>query len=202
MSPYTTAEEILKRAPVKWDSLNYQPGVPFADETALKTWLTEVITPQVEAIINNACRRPDFLRHTDEVEHFNGDGFRDFVSLSKKPVIAVGKFEIRKEDGTWDLKSAANYFLRGDLVRYHRILPQGFQNIRLTYDWGYEGIPEDVQHVAAEMSARFLQKRVAYKMEPLVRVGDYRTELVNPEVFTSDLRGFLEHYRLEAAAIV
>ena len=56
--------------------------------------------------------------------------------------------------------------------------------------------------MAAEICARFLQKLVAYKMGPLVRVGDYRIELTNPAIFTNDLKQMLEHYARETATIV
>jgi hypothetical protein len=81
------------------------------------------------------------------------------------------------------------------------VLPEGFQNIRVTYDWGYATVPSDVAHVTAEICGRLLQKIVAFKMGPLVRVGDYRVQLMNPEIFTDDLKALLAHYRQEAAAI-
>jgi len=201
--PYTTASEVRKRALVKWDSLNYStsPPAPFADETAFDTWLTNTVIPETEKLINEFCRRPDFSQHTGEVEYFDGDGFRNFVVPSKKPVIAVSKLEFKKDDGTWDEKSSSYYKGQGDRVVYRTVLPQGFQNIRVTYSWGFTAVPLDVSYVAAEMVARFVQKRVVYKMGPLVRVGDFRVELANPDVFTDDLRSTLEHYRRDMATI-
>jgi hypothetical protein len=193
---YTTADEVLKRALIKWDSLNYQtsPAAPWSDENALKDWLTTTIIPEAESVVNGHCRRPDFLKHTDEVELFDGSGFRDFIVTSHRPMINITSLELLGVDGTWVAKSSSDYVMRGDAIRTRTLLPEGFQNIRLTYDWGYETVPKDVAHVVAELCAAYLQKRVAYKMGPLVRVGDYRIQLMNPEVFTTDLKDRLAHY--------
>jgi hypothetical protein len=200
-TPYTTADEVLKRAAVKRAALNRDTNVPFADDVALENWLTSVVIPEAEKVVNGFCRRLDFQKHEDEAEYFNGDGFRSFIAVTKKPIIVVDKVEFKKADGIWDLKVSSNYFMRGDQIRYNAPLPEGFQNIRVTYDWGYASIPVDVAHVTAEICARLLQKMVAFKMGPLIRVGDYRIQLMNPEIFTADLKDLLAHYSQEAAAI-
>ena len=199
MTAYTTATEVKKRALVKWDSLNYadQVGVPFADEAALDSWLSDTIIPQSEKIINDFCLRSDFENHTNEAEILDGNGFQEFIVVSKRPVIKVNKLEFKDSDTTWT--ETSDYYVRGDQIHYATVLPEGFQNIRVTYDWGFAVIPSDVSYCAAEMVARFLQKRVVYKAGPLVRVGDYRVELSNPDVFTADLRETLEHYRRDYA---
>jgi len=201
--PYTTAAEVRKRALIKWDSLNYvkDPPTPFGDEDAFENWLTDTVIPETEKLINEFCRRPDFSEHEDEVEYFDGDGFRKFLILSKKPVITVSKLEFEKDDGTWDQKPSSYYRVHGDRVVYRTQLPKGFQNIRVTYSWGFAEVPADVSYAAAEMAARFVQKRVAYKMGPLVRVEDFHVELTNPDVFTDDLKATLEHYRRDMATI-
>jgi hypothetical protein len=199
--PYTTPSEVKRRALIKWDSLNPDPGSPFADEAAFDNWLANTVIPDVERMINEFCRRPDFSEYADEVEYFDGNYFRNFITLTKKPVIEVSKLEFKKGDGSWDLKDPANYFLRGDQIKYRTVLPGGFQNIRVTYDWGFIEVPPDVSYVAAEMTARFLQKRVVYKMGPLVRVGDFRVELAQPDIFTVDLKVSLEHYRRDMATM-
>ena len=201
--PYTTAAEVRKRALVKWDSLNYStsPPAPFADEDAFDNWLTNTVIPEAEKLINDYCRRADFSEHADQVEYFDGDGFRRFLILSNKPVTAVGKLEFEKDDGTWDEKSSSYYRLHGDRVVYRTVLPRGFQNIRVTYSWGFAEVPLDVSYAAAEMVARFVQKRVVYKMGPLVRVEDFRVELANPDVFTDDVKATLDHYRRDMATM-
>jgi len=200
--PYTTAAEVRRRALVKWDSLNYAANSPFASADAFDEWLEDTVIPEAEALINEYCRRPDFEQHTNEVEYFDGDGFRKFLILSKKPVIAVSKLEFKKDDSTWDEKSSSDYRVQGYRVIYTSVFPVGFQNIRVTYDWGFSVVPLDVNYAAAEMVARFVQKRVVYKMGPLVRVEDYKVELANPDVFTGDLKATLDHYRTAMAAII
>jgi len=199
---YTTPAEVKRRALVKWDALNTGPGVPFADETAFDSWLSGIVIPEAEKLINEFCGRPDFSQHTGEVELFDGDGFRKFIVLSKKPVITVSKLEFKKDDGTWDLKASSDYKVNGDQVTYRTVLPRGWRNIRVTYDWGFAAVPADVSYCAAELVARFLQKRVVYKAGPLVRVEDFRVELADPDVFTRDLQKVLEHYPRDMAVII
>jgi len=201
--PYTTAAEVRKRTLVKWDSLNYatSPPAPFADETAFDNWLTNTVIPEAEKLINDYCRRPDFSEHANEVEYFDGDGFRKFVIVSKKPIIAVSKLEFEINEDTWNERPASYYKIQGDRVVYRTVLPKGFQNIRVTYSWGFPEVPLDVSYAAAEIVARFVQKRVVYKMGPLVRVEDFRVELANPDVFTDDLRSTLDHYRRAMATM-
>jgi hypothetical protein len=201
-TPYTTPSEVKRRAAVKWDALNTGAGIPFADEAAFDSWLSGTVIPEIEKLINEFCRRPDFSKHSDEVECLNGDGFHSFIILSKKPVIVVSKLELNTDDGSWVLEAASHYFLRGDRIQFDTWLPRGFQNIRVTYDWGFNTIPEDVGYVAAEIVARFLQKCVAFKMGPLVRVGDYRVQLMNPDIFADDLKDTLQHYPRVTGAIV
>jgi len=199
--PYTTAAEVRRRALVKWDSLNYATNSPFGSESAFDDWLTTTVIPEAEKLINDYCRRPDFSEHENEVEYFDGDGFRKFLVLSKKPVVAVDELEFEKDDGTWDEKSSSYYRLHGDRIIYRTVLPKGFQNIRVTYSWGFAEVPFNVSYAAAEMVARFVQKRVVYKMGPLVRVEDFRVELANPDIFTDDVKATLDHYRRDMATM-
>jgi hypothetical protein len=201
-TPYTTPSEVKRRAAVKWDALNTSAGVPFADEAAFDAWLSDTVIPEAEKLINEFCRRPDFYEHQSEVEYFNGDGFHNFIVAGKKPVITVSKLEMEKGDGTWELKATSDYLVKGDRIQYKTLLPEGWQNIRVTYNWGFASIPNDVAYAAAEIVARFLQKCVAFKMGPLVRVGDYRVQLMNPDVFGNALEGMLEHYPRETGTIM
>jgi hypothetical protein len=192
--------EVHNRALIKRDSLNYNQDVPFAYDAELNEWLSSSVIPEVEKVINEFCLRLDFMEHEDQVELFDGDGFRDFITVTWTPPIAIKKLEF-KQNGVWALKPPNDYYLCGSQIRYRTVLPYGFQNIRVTYDWGFASLPKDVSFCAAEIAATFLQKRVVNRMSPLVRIGDYRTELSNPDVFTDDLRRILEHYRREYAGI-
>jgi hypothetical protein len=186
---------------MKWDALNYDQGVPFANEAALDSWLSEIIIPEAEKLINDFCVRPDFSLHEDEEELFSGDGFRNQLLLSYQPIVSVSKIEIKNSDSSWSTMSTDDYYALSRHVVSRSVLPTGFRNIRVTYDWGYASLPPDASYCAAEMVARFLQKRSVYKMGPLVRVSDYRVQLSNPEVFTDDLKAILGHYRSDATSI-
>ncbi len=57
MSAWTTAAETKKYALVKWDSLNYAVGVPFANEAAFDTFLDGTLIPRAQGHINRHCKR-------------------------------------------------------------------------------------------------------------------------------------------------
>lgn len=200
-SPYTTPAEVRSRALVKWDSLNYSQGVPFVNEGTMDEWLSSTVIPEAEKVINEFCLRLDFMKHENQVELFDGDGHRNFITATWRPLIAIKMLRFKQGDGIWALKSSNDYYTSGNQIRYRTIIPFGFQNIQVTYDWGFPSLPPDVSFCAAEMVATFLQKRVVNHMGPLIRVGDYRVELSNPDVFTNDLRTVLEHYRREYSSI-
>jgi hypothetical protein len=57
MTAWTSASEVREYALVKWDSLNYASGTPFANEAAFDTFLTDTLIPRAQGHINAHCKR-------------------------------------------------------------------------------------------------------------------------------------------------
>ena len=67
MSAWTTASEVRKYALVKYDSLNYVSGTPFASDTAFDTFLTGMLIPRAQAHINAYCKRDFDVDYPGEI---------------------------------------------------------------------------------------------------------------------------------------
>ncbi len=57
MTAWTTSAEVKQYVLVKWDSLNYTSGTPFATEAAFNTFLDGTLIPRAQAHINKYCKR-------------------------------------------------------------------------------------------------------------------------------------------------
>jgi hypothetical protein len=61
MTPWTTASEVKRYAPVKWDALNYNattdPPAPFGNEAAFNSFLADTLIPRAQGHINAFCKR-------------------------------------------------------------------------------------------------------------------------------------------------
>jgi hypothetical protein len=57
VTAWITASEVRKYALVKYDSLNYSTGAPFANETAFDSFLANTLIPRAQAHINAHCNR-------------------------------------------------------------------------------------------------------------------------------------------------
>jgi hypothetical protein len=58
---------VRKYALVKYDSLNYTTGTPFANETAFDTFLTNTLIPRAQAHINAHCKRDFDVDYPDGI---------------------------------------------------------------------------------------------------------------------------------------
>lgn len=57
MSAWTTSAEVKKYALVKWDSLNYTTGTPFANEAAFDAFLDGTLIIRAQGHVNKHCKR-------------------------------------------------------------------------------------------------------------------------------------------------
>ena len=67
MTAWITPSEVRKYALVKYDSLNYTTGTPFANETAFDTFLTNTLIPRAQAHINAHCNRDFDVDYPDGI---------------------------------------------------------------------------------------------------------------------------------------
>ena len=106
MTAWITASEVRKYALVKYDSLNYTTGTPFASETAFDTFLANTLIPRAQAHINAHCKRDFDIDYPNEIP----DGIKDiaaraaanmvqYLVMNKMgPLIRTGDYQISIPD--------------------------------------------------------------------------------------------------------
>lgn len=147
---------------------------PFISRQDLTDKLGRDVTADDGALIavDTAC---DMVRTLSEqtfnrgttTEVFDGTG-TDAILLPELPVNSVGTVEVFNGDLTWRTAGSADYTLNSDGMLLAtdtagtsgvgRTWPRGRQNIRVTYDHGYDpdDLPRDVRGVALAIAERLV----------------------------------------------
>lgn len=99
---WTNSSEVRKYALVKWDSLNYASGTPFATETAFDTFLIGTLIPRAQGHINAFCKRdfdtdypsgiPDAIK--DIAARATANMIQYLVMNKMGPLIRTGDYQI------------------------------------------------------------------------------------------------------------
>lgn len=117
--------------------------------------------------IDDYCQR-DFEQHTAYTETLDGNG-RQSIRLTGYPVISVdtvkvgdsaldaSDFRVKEDSPAWVGENA------GILERKGARFPDGWENVEVTYDWGYATPPGSVRNVAEELVVDALRAAVANK---------------------------------------
>jgi hypothetical protein len=102
MTAWTSASEVREYALVKWDSLNYASGTPFANEAAFDTFLTDTLIPRAQGHINAHCKRdfdvdypsgiPDAIK--DVAARAAANMIQYMVMNKMGPVIRTGDYQL------------------------------------------------------------------------------------------------------------
>lgn len=175
------------------------------DVSAINDFFLNVADREVERVCNR-----DFEAHTGEIEYFDTKrrnvffeediGSRDFP-LSKWPVTAVSEVALiyRNTDANQvvtetesTLVADDTYFLdnldRGAIVKLSQAIdpPIGHKSIKVTYNWGYSEVPDDVKDFADYYAASLVEAGVSVPTNadgaPLseLELGRYREKYANP----------------------
>lgn len=117
---------------------------------------------EASALIRNYTRQTITQVLGDEIV-LDGD-YSTTLVLPELPVTDVTKLETLESDATWTEVDTTSYsFSRAGVVTYtdgwpswpyYSRFPSGVQNIRVTYDHGYETIPDDIRHACVQIAAR------------------------------------------------
>ena len=101
MTAWIGASEVRQYAIVKWDSLNYASGQPFADESAFNEFLTNTLIPRAQGHINAFCKRdfdvdyptgiPDAIK--DVAARASANMIQYLVMNKMGPLIRVGDYK-------------------------------------------------------------------------------------------------------------
>lgn len=149
-------------------------GTPFISREDLTDYLGRNVAGDDGALIavdfaSDLCRQAaeqQFTRGTTTI-YMNGTG-TDALLLPEVPVNSVGTVQVADASSPpiWTTAGSLDYALRDDGILYATntagtatfgtVWPRGRQNIRVTYDHGYDEVPEAVRGIALQVASRYL----------------------------------------------
>lgn len=201
--PYTDAATVRKYSMVSIQDFKITTATGssllFATDADLDSFIDNTLVPRAEDEINKYCDRK-FAQTTGAVEKYDGSGFDKTFALRNWPVISITSVELLKSDGTVDTTvAAADYYVQGEnLLVYKKVFPAGFQNIKVTYTYGYATVPATIQDVAARSVSNMLNWLKVNKMGALARdpgsPSGFGLLIPQQEILTFDLRRLLDSY--------
>jgi hypothetical protein len=155
MGSYADATTVKQRSGVDADDL----GLTDSELDALLADLNS----QASESIEDYCQR-DFEQHTDDTAALDGNG-RDAIRLPGYPVTSIASVEVGENNPT--TLDADDYRVRDDpafpgenggvLERRRAVWPRGWENVQVTYTWGYSSPPGAVERVADDLVIEALQ---------------------------------------------
>lgn len=155
MGSYADATTVKQRSGVDADDL----GLTDSEFDALIAELNG----QASETIEDYCQR-DFEHHADDTVELDGNG-RDAIRLPGYPVQSIASVAVGENNPT--TVDADDYRVRDDpafpgenggvLERRRAVWPQGWENLHVTYTWGYSETPGSVARVADDLVVETLQ---------------------------------------------
>lgn len=168
MSNYADPQRVRERSGVEPSDLDLEDrdGDGTVDEADLDALIAELNGLASETVAGYCMR--DFGHHTGYTETLDGND-RQSIRLRGYPVISVTSVQVG--DGTLD---SADYRVKKDspawagenagiLERKGAVFPSGWDNVEVTYDWGYKSPPGAVVSVAEDLVVDALRAAVANK---------------------------------------
>jgi len=121
------------------------------------------LNDQASSTIEAYCQR-DFEQHADDTVALDGNG-RDAIRLPGYPVTSIASVAVGENNPT--TLDSSEYRVRdsaafpgdngGVLERKHAVWPEGWENVDVTYTWGYASPPGAVERVADDLVIEALQ---------------------------------------------
>jgi hypothetical protein len=180
--------------PIVLDLTAEPPLDPFITATDVSDYLGRTVTGDPAAIIAteaacDICRtvaEQQFNRGTTTASYDGTGG--DALLLGETPVWSAGTVVVTGGTVTDYMVTRNGLLLRGSAGSDPRpIWPMGRQNVVVTYDHGYDVVPQDVRMVAISVASRLVVQGLASEEQ----IGDVRikyatagaTDLTNGERF-------------------
>jgi hypothetical protein len=170
----------------------------FATQALFDAWVATLIAWADQAI-NDFCQR-DFYRHPatsgEATELFDGD--ETTMLTVNWPIISCSQVEIRygtKTFGVFTPLPIQFWQPEARWIRLTRHMPRGYNNIRVTYAWGYATVPGTVAMASVRIVSNLLQGALQRSTSPIIKIGDYNIQLLQEEAFTDEIKQTLEAYR-------
>lgn len=127
--------------------------------------LAKLIT-NASVMFNTECNRPLGFKQQMITEKRNGNGAARMV-LYNWPITAVSSLYINNLliPSSPDAVKTGFLFDQTGLYLIGQIFPEGFQNVTITYTFGYSTVPEDVQQAVMELVAQKYRRRAHVDQE-------------------------------------
>jgi len=195
---YCTADEVKTYTGITKEDLG------FSTDTDLDNFISTLIS-QAEEIINDYCGR-DFNLHENVVEKHDAEAenyeYSDAFPRSKVaylifpkhyPIVSVSSLKI--DDQTVDTD---DYKVYDSYIKSKTIPKEKWQNIELTYSYGYSSVPQSVKTVCIRLVAKMLNKAIQIRggrgAESL-SVGDFSVKYNYSEGLDPELQAMLNKYK-------
>ena len=144
MTVWIIASEVRKYSLVKYDSLNYTTGTPFANETAFDAFLTGTLIPRAQAHINAYCKRDFDADYTDGIPEAVKDvaarataNMIQYLVMNKMgPLIRTGDYQISIPDQSVLTKELRD-LLRPWVKRAGHVKATDWKTKEITDTWDY-----------------------------------------------------------------
>lgn len=169
----------------------------FVSQDQFDAWVATLISWADQAI-DDFCQR-DFYRHPssgEATELFDGD--ETTMIVLHWPIISCSQVEIRYGTKTFGVFTPLpiQFWQAGKRwIRLTRHMPRGYNNIRVTYAWGYTAVPGTVAMATVRIVSNLLQGALQRSSSPIIKVGDYNIQLLKEQAFTDEIKATLEAYR-------
>lgn len=121
------------------------------------------LNSQASESIEDYCQR-DFEQHVDDTAELDGNG-RDAIRLPGYPVTSIASVQVGENNPT--TLDSSDYRVRDDpafsgenggvLERRQAVWPRGWENVQVTYTWGYSSPPGAVERVADDLVIEAVQ---------------------------------------------
>ena len=192
-------DKVKDLAQMKYGDLDFDTQAEF---DALINTLIEC----AESVIENYCDVPDgFFEDagvtvTDEYHDMRESD--DYLQLEYKPVISVSSASVNMaaygSAPSWsaiDSNSIYLYTKTGNVYLYNLTFTVTEQNIKVTYVAGYSSTPGDISYICAQLCVNVLHETLQRKVSPMIRVDDWSVKLIQPGIFSKELKLMLKRYK-------
>lgn len=176
----------------------YATIIPF-DETHVRFAST-----MIDAYVGTNDGKSKFSQNRAiEVVHPNRKGI---LILKNDPVLEIESIQAihtrdAKEDGVtlepylYDFDGGKYVYLsnRSEMT-YSKIFMHGARYYKVTYKYGYDGIPEEVKTACAMLAMNISQVSTFTALDSMTTL-DARFSLADPSLFTNEIKSLLSRYR-------
>lgn len=171
----------------------------FASDAAFTTAI-ETVLADVDALIDKYTHR-QFFKKTTQTEMFDGKE-QQYIFPMQTPIIALSKVEYRSnQTGSWAEQTLTEFYAYDEYVYYESRFVWGHKNYRITYDYGYDTVPEDIKRAAIQIAGNVITQWRLNALGVTMAWQDYKVKVPSQDLITPNEEMLLRPYVKPAAGI-